>query len=113
MTLRACRSCKGWHDLAENWPEGCLGHFVQGARHTGAGMQIIRDIDPYQAVGGDVANGGKPPKIGGRRQHREYLKRNGYVEVGNEVLRPKKPDYGPEVTEREVRQTYEQLRDRR
>lgn len=111
MTIRACKSCGGWHDLAETWPEGCLGHFAD--RAVRAGGQIIRDIDPYQAVGGDVAAGGKPPKIGGRRQHREYLKRNGYIEVGNEVMRPQKPNYGPEVTEREVRQVYERLRDQR
>jgi hypothetical protein len=103
--------------LAEDWPIGCLGHFARGndpALGQGLeGPQIIRDIDPYQAVGGDIANGGKAPKIMGRRQHREYLKRNNYIEVGNETLRPSKPDYGPEVTEREVRQVYERLRDSR
>ncbi len=113
MTIRACKSCGGWHDLAETWPEGCLGHFgAKGRNNNDGGPQIIRDIDPYQAVGGDVANAGKPPKIGGRRQHREYLKRNSYIEVGNE-RRPQKADYGAEVTEREVRQTYERLRDSR
>lgn len=112
MTIRSCKSCGGWHDLGEAWPEGCLSHFAKG-RNDGAGIQIIRDIDPYQAVAGDVALGGKLPKIGGRRQHREFLKRNNYVEVGNEPIRPKKSDYGPEVTEREVRQVYERLRDSR
>jgi len=112
--IRFCRICRGWHDLAEAWPTGCLGHFAKGRGcEAPDSPQIIRDIDPYQAVGGDVANGGKPPKIGGRRQHREFLKRNNYVEVGNETLRPQKPDYGPEVTEREVRQVYERLRDSR
>lgn len=48
-------------------------------------LQIIRDIEPYRAVGSDVACGGKRPVIAGRRQHREFLRRNGYVEVGNEV----------------------------
>lgn len=48
-------------------------------------LQIIRDIDPYRAVGADVACGDKRPVIGGRRQHREFLRRNGYVEVGNEA----------------------------
>lgn len=47
-------------------------------------LQIIRDIDPYRAAGADVAAGNKRPLIGGRRQHREFLSRNGYVEVGNE-----------------------------
>lgn len=50
-----------------------------------SGLQIIRDIDPYRAVGADVAAGNKRPVIGGRRQHREFLSRNGYVEVGNEM----------------------------
>lgn len=108
MTQRSCKCCSGWHDLGEAWPEGCLSHFARG--WTGEGPQIIRDIDPYQAVAGDVAQGGKLPKIGGRRQHREFLKRNNYIEVGNES-RPQKADYGAEVTEREVRQTYERLRD--
>lgn len=108
MTIRACKVCKNWHDLDEDWPQSCRSHF-----RANAGPQIIRDIDPYQAVGGDIAQGGKLPKIGGRRQHREYLKRNGYIEVGNEPIRPKKPSYGPEVSEREVRQVYEKLRDSR
>lgn len=111
MAIRACRVCKDFHALDEPWPTACYGHFSQGKSQSG-GTQIIRDIDPYQAVGADVANGGKPPKIGGRRQHREYLKRNAYIEVGNEH-RPPKADYGAEVTEREVRQTYERLRDSR
>lgn len=24
---RACRACKGWHDLANPWPPECYGHF--------------------------------------------------------------------------------------
>lgn len=49
---------------------------------------VVADIPAYQAVGVDKATG-KMPMIEGRKQHREYLKRNGYVEVGNEV--PKEP----------------------
>jgi len=49
-----------------------------------SGLQIVRDLEPYRAVGSDVALGGGAPVIGGRRQHREFLSRNGYVEVGNE-----------------------------
>jgi hypothetical protein len=45
---------------------------------------VISDLDPYRAVASDVACGGKRPVITGRRQHREFLQRNGYVEVGNE-----------------------------
>lgn len=110
MASRLCRACHDFHDLSEPWPSACYGHF--GNRAGSASIQIIRDIDPYQAVGGDIALGGKLPKIGGRRQHREYLARNNYIEIGNE-RRPQKADYGAEVTEREVRQTYERLRDSR
>lgn len=45
---------------------------------------IISDIDPYRAAAADKATG-KRPVIGGRRQHREFLGRNGYRELGNET----------------------------
>lgn len=48
------------------------------------GPTVIRDIEPYRASASDIACGGKRPVISGRRQHREFLKRNGYAEVGNE-----------------------------
>ena len=44
------------------------------------GVTIIKDIEPYKAVAGDMA--GK--WITSRKQHREFLKRNGFQEVGNE-----------------------------
>lgn len=46
-------------------------------------LQIMGDIEPYQAVAIDRATG-KPPLITSRAHHREFLKRNGYEEVGNE-----------------------------
>lgn len=113
MTIaRSCKACGGWHDLAETWPEACLGHFTRGAAAKSA-IQIIKDIEPYKAVAGDIALHGKPPAIGSRREHREFLKRNGYVEIGNEALKPRKPDYGPEVTGHEIKQTIDQLRNRK
>ncbi len=59
----------------------------------GAGLQVIRDIDPYRStVTGEA--------IGGRRQHRDHLRAHGCVEVGNEM--PKRP---PPMPDREgVRQ---------
>ncbi|MHB8272824.1 hypothetical protein [Bradyrhizobium sp.] len=45
---------------------------------------VISDIDPYRAAAADKASG-KRPVIGGRRQHREFLRNNGYREVGNDV----------------------------
>lgn len=45
---------------------------------------VIADIQPYQSMGIDVATG-KAPVITSRSAHRDYLKRNNYVEVGNEM----------------------------
>ena len=45
---------------------------------------VIADIQPYQSMGIDVATG-KAPVITSRSEHRAYLRRNGYVEVGNEM----------------------------
>jgi putative FmdB family regulatory protein len=53
-------------------------------------LRVISDIEPYQAMGTDIATG-KAPMITSRSQHREYLKRNGYVEVGNERPTPPRP----------------------
>lgn len=46
---------------------------------------VAPDIGPYQAVAVDVATG-KAPVINSRSAHRDFLKRNGYIEVGNEPL---------------------------
>lgn len=45
------------------------------------GLQIIKDIEPYQ----NIAIDGKT--IGGRKQHRDMLKAHDLVEVGNEKPR--------------------------
>ena len=66
----------------------CLVEIRDGANfyeETPKGPMIIRDIEPYRAVASDIACGGKRPVISGRRQHREFLRRNGYVETGNEA----------------------------
>lgn len=59
-----------------------------GSNHVdpppGAGMHIIRDIEPYRTAASDVASDNKRPVIGSRSRHREFLRDNGYVEVGNE-----------------------------
>jgi hypothetical protein len=52
---------------------------------------IQPDIAPYMAVAGDRA--GK--YITSRREHREYLKRNRLVEVGNEPIKPIRNDTRP------------------
>lgn len=48
------------------------------------GVQIIRDIEPYRAMAADT-DGTLRPMIRGRRQHREFIARNNYTEVGNDM----------------------------
>jgi hypothetical protein len=50
-------------------------------REATTAHNIIPDIQPYQSM----ATG---EMIGGRRQHREHLRANGLVELGNEKLKP-------------------------
>jgi hypothetical protein len=50
---------------------------------------IQPDLPDYRPVGGPEAqafidNPSKAKMISGRKQHREYLRRNGFIEVGNE-----------------------------
>jgi len=56
---------------------------------------IIPDIQPYMAVGGDRAG----EYITSRSEHREYLRRNNCIEVGNEkeyfFKNDGKDDYNP------------------
>lgn len=63
-----------------------------GARPAAScGPMVISDIEPYRAVAADKHTG-KRPVIGGRRQHREFLRANGYVEVGNDRSTPSRPE---------------------
>ena len=71
---------------------------------------IIGDIQPYQAMGTDIATG-SAPRITSRSQHREYLRRNNYTEIGNETMSPKVND---EISNsdiaRQVKQSIDQKR---
>ena len=53
--------------------------------------QIMSDIAPYRTAATDVATGQRAV-IGGRRQHREFLRRNGYVELGNDYVPPQRDE---------------------
>jgi hypothetical protein len=56
---------------------------------------VTPDIAPYRAVAGDKAG----EMINSRREHREFLKRNRFVEVGNEPVKPIKNDFRPKKGE--------------
>ncbi len=76
---RHCDVCNGWHDMEEPWPSVCLGHYRRRDEANGKSTQIMGDMQPYRnIVDGKV--------IGGRRQHREFLRSRGLVEVGNEKV---------------------------
>lgn len=71
--------------------------------------QVVSDIEPYQAMGTDIATG-KAPMITSRSQHREYLKRNGYLEVGNEKPKPRiKPTVSDQEIARDVKNSIDKL----
>ena len=106
MTIRFCRVCKDFHPLEEPWPERCYGHFR--ANSGTESIQIIHDIQPYQAVVVDKITG-KPPKIGSRREHREFLKRNGYVERGNEPIKARPVIDAPD-SHRDIKRTLDHFR---
>jgi hypothetical protein len=48
------------------------------------GPHIMPDIQDYMTVAGDIANGGGRARITSRSHHRDFLRRNRYVEVGND-----------------------------
>ena len=60
---------------------------------------ILRDIQPYQAMGTDIATG-KAPHITSRSHHREYLRRNNYTEIGNET--PAAPKVNDEIKNSDI-----------
>lgn len=68
-----------WYDKREAPP----------VHRANAAPMVISDLPEYRAAAADKHNG-KRPMIGGRRQHREFLQRNGYVEVGNEMPTPQR-----------------------
>jgi hypothetical protein len=82
--------------------------------HCGAPMQrvlsaprVMSDIEPYQAVASDIATG-KPPHISSRSQHREFLKRNDFVELGNEMPKARSK---PEPDRMEIGRTIKRVMD--
>ena len=58
-------------------------------RRERTGPYIIPDLQPYVPVGGPEAekfmkDPSRARMIEGRKAHREYLKRNGFIEVGDD-----------------------------
>ena len=55
---------------------------------------IKADIEPYMTAANDKRTG-EPVYITSGKQHREFLRRNDYVELGNDRITPRKKDEGP------------------
>lgn len=69
---------------------------------------VVSDIAPYRAVGTDIATGDRPV-ISSRSQHRDYLKRNGFVELGNEMPKPAKIEHSsPAEIGRQIKSVMDQ-----
>lgn len=49
---------------------------------TSSSIHVIPDLKDYKSVAWDKERGGQVV-VSGRKQHREFLRRNGYEEVGN------------------------------
>lgn len=67
---------------------------------------VQADINPYRSVAIDKETG-RPAIVNSRKQHREFLKRNDYIEVGNEA--PKfqhrdETDSAPMLTKKQLRE---------
>ena len=61
--------------------------------YTPTSVTIIRDIEPYRTAASDMAHDNKRVIIGSRSTHREFLRRNQLVEIGNETpYHPAPPD---------------------
>lgn len=64
--------------VREYWAE--LGKQIEDDTDAPKRYYVMEDMKPYMAVAGDMT--GK--EVSGRRAHREFLKRNNFIEVGNE-----------------------------
>lgn len=79
-------------------------HARRAQQRFGKGGVIIKDIEPYQnIIDGKV--------IGGRKQHKDFLRAHNMQEVGNETkhMRPKPYKEAPGIKEA-IKESYEQLR---
>lgn len=95
MALRNCDVCaarygigdpRNWHN-PENWPSECMGHYRRRGEANGKSPYAMGDMEPYKNVYGEM--------VGGRKQHRDFLKSRGLVEVGNENVPQKYQDTPP------------------
>lgn len=90
LYLVRCPTCKSEQDIIrrvadyEDTPECC----GERMKHVICAPMITPDIQPYKAIAVDKKTG-KTPYITSRKEHREFLRRNNYVEIGNDSMKPR------------------------
>lgn len=85
------RSRKMWDQSGNLIYEEVRGEVILDNRYvdtTDAGFMVMPDIQPYKTVAADIRTG-KPIVINSRSEHKEFLRRNGYEELGNDKPKPK------------------------
>lgn len=88
-------------DDRDDCPEHCGSPMTRKIMPT----SVQADIETYRSVAVDKETG-KPVIVNGRKQHREFLRRNDYVEVGNEApkfIREPQPDSAPMLTKEQMK----------
>lgn len=89
MSERYCRACGGWHSLEQPWPVECFKPVEVARSGLGFPMVITDTMPALEHVDGKMYDS--------KRAFRAVTRREGYVEVGNEKLKPRvpvKPDRG-------------------
>jgi hypothetical protein len=87
----------------------CKELFVGRVTRNPKTFQFIPDIQPYQAMAVD-AQLGTAPMITSRKAHKEFLKRNGYTEMGNDMPKAQKAEADHDVRPELTQATYEVMR---
>lgn len=92
LYVYVCQIC---HKSDEAWRPICdrdvaPQHCNQSMHRILMPTMVQPDISPYRAIAADKETG-EQPYIKSRKQHKEFLARNGYEEIGNEVLKKPKP----------------------
>lgn len=81
-----CQKCQKVHEVYRALKDYQLGVDCCGKptqRYFQGSYQVTPDIEPYMTVAADKQTQ-KRVYISSRREHRDFLRRNGYVEIGNE-----------------------------
>ncbi len=83
---RCCKCNKSFEEYRSIDDRNTMPDCCGAVERTYTPHRVIADIEPYTTVAADKETK-KRVRIGSRREHREFLKRNGYEELGNEKFK--------------------------